>query len=454
MKSRLRRNESRREPATIDLSATEVRPDPGAGPSSETVSAVPGAEDTDATPAQAAGISEPSARPTPDEVIPSDDPRLSSPDPGPSATDTTLPPSPPVEPRGRGLGFPALLAAGLIGGLLGAGAFMLAESWWRPPVSQVDSRLAQLEQRVAATPPNPAAPIESRMSRLEADVKTFTERLNATQTLAERSAREAQEALSRPRAESAPAPDRASASILSDLATRLAALEKQAQDRTQAAANIQERVASIQEHAQAAANAAQALERRAADQDQRLAGLAKQLSERGPDAMTASLRLTLADRLGDALQEGAPMGQILAMLGRLQVKPDTLRPLEPYSQTGAPSPAALAQEFKPIGERMIAETRTSADWGDRVRRMLDKVVTVRAVGDPTSTDVANLVARIEDRLAHDAVREAAAAWDALPEAARRIAPDWEAKLKQRAAAEAATQTIYTEALSALEAATR
>jgi hypothetical protein len=453
MTSRLRRNEPRREPATIDLSATEVRPE------SEAELPPASSETSPESTAEAAGASEPSARLTPDEVIPSDDPNVFSPDPTLSSAlpggSTTVPPSPPAEPRRRGPGFAALLTAGLIGGLLGAGASILAETWWRPHVAQVDARLAQLEQRAAATPPSAAGPLESRMSRLETDTKALADRLNATQALAERSAKDAQEALNRPREETPPAAESAaSATVLADLATRLAALEKQAQERTQAATTIQERVASIQEYAQTAANAAQALERRVADQDQRFAALAKQFSERGPDAMAASLRLTLSDRLGDALQDGAPLGQILAMLGRLDVKPDSLRSLEPYAKTGAPSTSALAQEFRPIGQRMIVETRTSADWGERVWRMLDKVVTVRAVGDPTSTDVASLVARIEDALSRDAVADATAAWDALPEAARGIAPDWGAKLKQRAAAEAAAQTIYMQALSALEAATR
>jgi hypothetical protein len=333
---------------------------------------------------------------------------------------------------------------------------MLAESWWRPRVSRVDARLAQLEDRLAATPQTPLGPLESRMTRLEVDSKAFSERLNATQALAERNAKDVQEAMKRPQPSQPGAPESAaSASILADLATRLGTLEKQAQERTQAAATVQERVATVQEQAQAAASAAQTLERRIADQDQRFAALAKQFSERGPDAMAASLRVTLADRLSDALQDGAPLGQILAMLRRIEVKPDTLRPLDAYAQSGPPTTAVLAQEFRPLGQRMIAETRpSSADWGERVWRMLDKVVTVRAVGDPKSTDVASLVARIEDALARDAVGEAAEAWEALPEPGRQVAPDWGAKLKQRAAAEAAAQKVYADALSALEASTR
>lgn len=490
-KSRMRRNEPRREPATIDLSATEVRTDspaaataaPEASNSAEGSGAGMSSASTGAT-GSAADV-----RPTPDEVIPSDDSRLSSPDPVPPLSSSSMgngagaSSTPPAEPRRKGLGFPSLLTAGVIGGLLGAGGTILAETWWRPRVSRVDARLAQVEERVAAMPqaaPGSAAlgPIEGRMARLEADGKALAERLNAAQALAERSAKDAQEALKRPPAAQPTGADGAAgAAGVAELATRLGTLEKQAQERlagfekqvqerlgaiekqlqerTQTAANIQERVTAIQEHAQAAANAAQALERRSAEQDQRLAGLAKQFSERGPEAMTATLRVTLADRLGDALQGGAPVGQTLAMLRRLDVKPDAIKPLEPYAQSAPPSAAALAQEFKPLGQRMIAETRTSStDWGERVWNMLDKVVTVRAVGDPKSTDVANLVARIEDALARDATGEAAAAWDALPEPARRVSQDWGAKLKQRADAEAAAQKLYADSLSALETSMR
>jgi hypothetical protein len=355
----------------------------------------------------------------------------------------------------RGFGLSSLLAAGVLGGLLGAGAAMLAEAWWRPRVSRVDARLAQVEERLATTPQPSLGPIETRMSRLEADNKALADRLSVAQALAERSARDVQEVMKRPPAAQPGGGEAASSSVLADLATRLGAVEKQTQERAQAAANVQERVTAIQEQTQAAANARQALERRVADQDQRLAALAKQLTERGPDAMAASLRVTLADRLADALQDGAPLGQILAMLRRLEVKPDTLRPLDPYAQNAAPTTTALAQEFRPFGQRMIAESRpSSANWGERMWRMLDKVVTVRAVGDPQSTDVASLVGRIEDALSRDAVDEAAAAWDALPERARAVAPEWGAKLKARAEAERAARKVYADALSALEASTR
>ncbi len=76
------------------------------------------------------------------------------------------------------------------------------------------------------------------------------------------------------------------------------------------------------------------------------------------------------------------------------------------------------------------------------------------MGDPESTGAASVVARIENALERGTVGDAATAWDTLPEQARQVAPDFGAKLKQRAAAEAAAQKIYTDALSSLEASTR
>jgi hypothetical protein len=285
------------------------------------------------------------------------------------------------------------------------------------------------------------------------------------QASAERITREAQERAAAP---AAPASDAQSAAAVADLTKRLAGIEKQLQDRAQAAASLekqlQERaqataslqsgVAAVQGHAQAAASAAQGLEKRVADQDQRLAALAKQLSDNGPRAMAASLRVTLADRLASALDEGAPLGQIITVLGRVEIKPESLQPLQAYAQTGAPTADALAEEFRPIAQRIVTEARASGGWDERLWRMFDKVVTVRAVGDPKGNDLASLVARVENALARDDLPAAAAAWDALPEPSRASAQAFGAKLKARADAEAAARKLYAEALSELDASTR
>jgi hypothetical protein len=469
--SRLRRDRPRREPATINASATELHSDPSAH-----------ANDAAGSGDVAAGAATPTAAEgtasTPDDLLSAAAAAESS----SAATEAAAPTedasrSASAEPARRGPGFGPLLGAGLIGGILGAGATVIADPWLHPNASRTESRLAQVEQRVATPPQANLGPLEGRIASLEATSRNLADRVGSAQALAERSAKEAQDALSRPEpSPQPPAEAAASAAALSDLVGRVAALETQAQERAQANTTVQERVAglegqvqksmqadtslqervaAVQGRADAAANAAQVLERRLTDQDQRLAALTKQLSERGLDAMAAGLRLTLADRLQTAVDDGAPLGQILPLLGRLNVKPENLRPLEPYAQTGAPTAAALAQEFRPLGQRMLAESRpASGNWGETVRRMMDKVVTVRAVGDPQATDVASVVSRIDDALARGAVSDAAAAWDALPEAARNQSQAWGAKLKARAAADAAAQRIFSEAMSALDASMR
>jgi hypothetical protein len=416
----------------------------------------------------------PAPLPTPDEVIPNGGEA-----PAASPAETAAPPAPspaPIAPARR-RGIAALVGTGLIGGLAGAGLVVAADAWRRYQPSPLERRIAEVEQRVAATATREAiAAAERRLAALEIDSRAFVERLRATQAIAERGAEQARQALERPAAAASAAVPGAAGSdaAVADLATRLAALEARVQERLQGTANaaqaierqLEERLQGItnathalerqvQERVQSVGNATQALERRLADQDQRLAALARQLSERGPDAMAASLRVVVAERLDGALRDGEALGGLIAMLRRLDVKPEHLAALEPYASTGARTAAALAEEFKPLGSRIVAEARAPAgDWGDRVWRMLDKVVTVRAVGEPQGSDPASLVARIDRALADDALAEAAAAWDALPESARRASQGWGEKLKQRAAAEAAAQRISTEALSALEAATR
>jgi hypothetical protein len=79
---------------------------------------------------------------------------------------------------------------------------------------------------------------------------------------------------------------------------------------------------------------------------------------------------------------------------------------------------------------------------------------VRAADDKGGNDVPSLIARIQTALANGSLREAAAAWDVLPEPARHLSEDWGRRLKQRIAAEEAVQKISDRALSALDASTR
>jgi hypothetical protein len=182
-------------------------------------------------------------------------------------------------------------------------------------------------------------------------------------------------------------------------------------------------------------------------QDARLSDLARQFADRDP---APTLRVVAADRVAGALREGAPYAPALDALRRLGADPAPLQALEPFAAGGAPTAAALAGEFRPLGERMIREGRPApASLTDRLWRMADEVVTVRPVGEGTGTDVESGVARIEAALRRGAIAEAAATFDALPEVARAPAEAFGRKLRERAAAEAAADQISAAALSAL-----
>ena len=81
--------------------------------------------------------------------------------------------------------------------------------------------------------------------------------------------------------------------------------------------------------------------------------------------------------------------------------------------------------------------------------MTDRIVTIRPVNEPGSTDVPSLVARIEQALARGNVQDAVAAWDALPEPSRRLSEEWGTRAKARAAADLGAQAIANDALTAL-----
>jgi uroporphyrinogen-III synthase len=431
-----------------------------------------------------------------------------------AATAAAPEPAPPPRPeRRRGLGAGALLGTGLLGGLVGAGLATLGQTYWSR--SQNDPRLQQLEQRLGSVPSRETVgTLERRLAALDAEQKSLNERLRGAQPDV------GPNPASGAPAEGAPAPKSPDvAPALAALTERLSTLEAKAPDvapalaalterfslleadvrglaplRDQVQANLEatrsldQRLSDLQgqvrttidaavrgldqrltaalgqtrdqlrDQIQANAEATRTLERRSVEQDQRLTALAQRVGDRNPAEVAATaLHVTLADRLGSALRTGAPLGPSLDALRRQNADPQALAALEPFAAQGAPNAAALAQSFKPFGDRIIAESRpasSNAGWTDRLWRMADQVVTVRAADDKGGNDVPSLIARIQTALANGSLREAAAAWDVLPEPARHLSEDWGRRLKQRIAAEEAVQKISDRALSALDASTR
>ena len=387
--------------------------------------------------------------------------------------------------RRRGAGFGALLAASLLGGVAGAALTFAAERFWLKRPDPSAARIAQLEQRLASAPASPdAGAIERRLAALEAQQREQAQRLQAAQSATQQAAQRAEDALSRPAAAASaggsPALDPAAFepinSRIDAFETALRArVQEVAQQAEQRGDELRARFANQAKQIEAFAGQIRALSQgldaagsQTAEQGQRVAAidrqlgqlsqkvdaLTKQFSERGPET-TAGLRVVAADRVLDALRDGAPFPQALAALKRLNVDPQRLAALEPFAGSGAPTAAALAQEFKPLGERMVAEARGPAtSWSDRFARMAEGIVSIKPVGEAGATSIPALVARIENALARGAVADAASAFDDLPDEAWRATEDFGRKLKARAAAEEAARTISNQALAALDASGR
>lgn len=231
---------------------------------------------------------------------------------------------------------------------------------------------------------------------------------------------------------------------------------------TRAVEALNTHVRSLQTDVGTLRTGAVTLDTRAADAEKRLTTLTEglgrvsaDLARVSPAAIQAGLRVVVAGRLDDALRSGAPLKPAIGALAKLGTDPALLAPLQPFADAAPPSAAALAAEFKPIAAAMTAvPPKPDETWLDKGKRLVGKVVTVRAIGDGSGADLPGLIAKIESALARGAVGEAKAAWDRLPEDKRRQSAAFGERLGGRAAAEDAARRIGAQSLAALDAATR
>ncbi|MGO4706719.1 COG4223 family protein [Microvirga sp. 2MCAF38] len=332
------------------------------------------------------------------------------------------PPSPSRRDR-----FGPLVGAGVVGGLIGAGIVLGVQALApleNPRLAGVEKRIAEIAQKTSV------GIVDARLAQLEEARRNLNERLRRNQDLAKRADQRATEALSRPvAAPSAPQDNTA----LDALSQRIAALEAQVQGGTQSATD-----------------AVQGLKQRLGEQEQQITALSGQVAGSVSNAAEASVKLALAERLTTALRQGAPYTDVLDALQKVEGDKMRLAALAPFARDGAPTAASLARSFRPLATTILQDTRgASGTWGDRALRLLDRVVTIRAVDTPDATGVPSLVTRIEEALAQGDVRKAVAAWEAMPEPARRLSEDWGRLAKQRVAADAAAQAVAGDALAGL-----
>jgi uroporphyrinogen-III synthase len=374
------RKRSGRTPPTIELAAQEAAPTP----------APPAAD-------------EPAAL-LPTEAVPEE---FSAPDPKPGLG-AELPPTnatgarPIEEPREKDrLPWRALAAAGLVGGVIGAGLMLLG--WSRATPAVDPTQIAELRSRIDA--------------------------LQTAAGAADRRAAAASEAAGKAGAEA------------QALSTRLADLAKVQSANQSATATDAGALAGLNQRLDQAAQRIGSVET-----------LAKTAAAPSPQALAAA-RIVLAERVQVALASGQPFASDVAALAKGGGAAEQLAALNAVAATGAPTREVLLAQFRTQRAMLARELAPAATgWQDRLLALASRVVTIRPVGDAGGTDPATLPLRLENALSTGNMVAAAGLWAQLPEPARRAGADFGANLQKRAAADAAIAKIAQDAVAALGAA--
>ena len=173
-------------------------------------------------------------------------------------------------------------------------------------------------------------------------------------------------------------------------------------------------------------------------------------AEQPAAADNATTIAIIAEVAEERLRSGAAFGPELAALQRMGVDAAALAPLEAVVN-GAPTNSALAASFNAVAPHVLAAT-SQPDTGsvtDRFLAHLHNLVKVRELNETAGDDPQALVSQIEAGSRRGDIGAALAAFDKLPEAARKAAGDWPTLARARQAAEAALQSIREAAVGRL-----
>jgi hypothetical protein len=179
------------------------------------------------------------------------------------------------------------------------------------------------------------------------------------------------------------------------------------------------------------------------------AALAAPKPTRSPTDTDAAIAV-LADAAKDRLRAGAPLGPDLAALQHLGVDAAALAPLQAVAN-GAPTNSALADSFSAVAPHVLAAAAPPETGGvaDRFLAHLHDLVKVRDLNETAGDDPQALVSQIEAMSRRGDIAGALAAFDKLPEAARKAAGDWPTLARARQAADAALLSIREGAVGRL-----
>ncbi|PWV98260.1 hypothetical protein DFR52_105241 [Hoeflea marina] len=398
--------------------------DPQAGAATSSGTSVPGSGSGGGAagkPSPAAGAS---SGPKPSGTTPTS-PRKDSPGAGFGRNDPS--PARPASAMSGGL------AAGLVGGLIAAGA-IYGLQWGGvlplPAGSQagsvttadLDARLSSLSARVDGLPTG---------SDSAAAVATLSQRVEAIEQASD---------------ESADADAPALTARMDELARRIETITE-AGTGTEAGSALAAGFDEVKDQGAANASALQAIDSRLSGIESSLAALeSEQAAISGrvaqaeadlarPDANLDVARAIASVGLKAAIDRGGPFTAELDAFASVAADDASVAGLRDFAANGVPTRSQLLAAFPAAADSMIAAMRPDEPDAGVFDRLLSSAMTmvkVRRVGDVEGDSVEAIVARMETRLTDGDLKGALAQWQQLPDPAKAAASAFGDKLAARA----------------------
>lgn len=405
-----RRSKSPNDPVTIDLTAESVGADasaerePADAPDiAETVMAgTASASFDDVQPA----ATEPSPTAS-DEVAaeaiaePSVETRTAE------ASVESLAPEPPQReaspPARSGPALPAMVAAGIFGGLVAlAGAGSMQYAGYLPAIA-----------------PPAAAPADT--SGLSAEIETLKSQIAGLSSAP---------ATTDPRLEERLAALEGSIASQAAAAPDTAALDELRQKLAQADEAIAALKGEIAGNASALGDAETRLTERLAEAEKKLD------APRTDVEMAKAIALTA---LKSATERGGPFMAELDALASISPDDPAVAGLRPHAATGVASRAELVRKFGDVADTVLAaihQPDPNEGIGQRLLSSALSVVKVRPVGNVEGATPEAILARMEDKLQNGDLKGAALEWESLPDAGKAVSTEYVSMLKTRIEIEA------------------
>jgi hypothetical protein len=420
-------------PPTIDLEATPVSPQAGAGADS------PASESTE-PPGQAPGQG-------PEQASSGED--MTAPE---QAEKTTAPP-----PAGSGGSsrFWPLVGAGVLGAVIALVAASAAAWVLLGPGADhggdADARLTRIESQLDALAHRNSAPAASTAPAPPADAKALGE---LTERLARIESQLSEQAGSVDR-EVKPLTDK-----LADLTHRndeIMAAAQVARDRADAAAKSLADVArqlTVLNAERARAPQVQradldALSTRLAGVESATKSINEQLTRMASTGAGSTRQAVLAIALDAAVERGAPYARELAAIDSAAANAETLAALKPFAATGVPSAAALAHELTtllPAARAAAGEQRPAGGFLARLQSNAERLMRVRPIGAAPGDDPIAILSRVDAKANQGDIKGALAEANKLSATVRAPLDPWIKRAEAREAALAAASALASHSL--------